>query len=104
MYEPEEDSHLLQKYIKKYAKGIVLDIGTGSGIQAKEAAASKKVVKVYAVDIDSEVIYYCRKNVQDGKIIFLTSDLFQVFRVDKRYQKVKFDTILFNPEECGYTH
>ena len=34
LYEPREDSRLLAKYAKKYAKGLVLDIGTGSGIQA----------------------------------------------------------------------
>jgi pyruvate dehydrogenase E1 component alpha subunit len=38
VYEPREDSLLLEKYVKKFAKGIVLDIGTGSGIQAKAAA------------------------------------------------------------------
>jgi len=97
MYEPREDSYLLQKQVKEHAKGIVADIGTGSGIQALEAASSKKVVKVYGVDIDREVIDYCRKNIDNKKITFLTSDLFQVFRVDKRFKDIKFDTIIFNP-------
>ena len=62
MYEPQEDSFLLQKQVKKYAKGIVLDMGTGSGILAVEAAKSQKVVKVYAVDIDNVAIDYCKEN------------------------------------------
>lgn len=97
MYEPREDSFLLQKYVKRYAKGIVADIGTGSGIQALEAASSKKVVKVYAVDIDRKAIDLCRKDIDNKKIIFLTSDLFDIFGADKRFLGIKFDTIIFNP-------
>ncbi len=59
LYEPEEDSFLLQKFVKKYAKGLVLDMGTGSGIQAKEA--SEKADLVIALDIDKEAIKYCKK-------------------------------------------
>jgi len=97
LYEPAEDSFLLQKYIKKYAKGIVLDIGTGSGIQAEEAASSKKVVKVFGVDINEEAIKYCIIHQKNKKIIFAMSDLFRLFKKDKRYQGTKFDTIIFNP-------
>ena len=97
MYEPREDSLMLAEQVKKYAYGVVLDIGTGSGIQALEAAKSKKVVKVYAVDIDKEVIEYCRGKTDNKKIVFLKSDLFHVFRVDERFKNLKFDTIIFNP-------
>lgn len=96
MYEPREDSFLLKKHIKKYAKGIVLDMGTGSGIQAIESASSKKVTKVYATDVDRKAIDHCKNNIKNKKIIFLTSDLFQVFQ-NKKYQDLKFDTIIFNP-------
>jgi len=37
IYDPREDSFLLQKQIKNYAKGIVLDMGTGSGISSKRS-------------------------------------------------------------------
>ena len=97
IYKPREDSFLLKKHLKKHVKGVVLDIGTGTGIQALEAASSKKVVKVYAIDINSKAIDYCRANIDNKKIIFLTSDLFLVFRVDQRYKNTKFDTIIFNP-------
>ena len=111
MYEPREDSFLLQKHIKKYARGFVLDIGTGSGILALEAAKSKKTTKIFAVDIDQEAIDYCSKNIDNKKIIFLVSDLFSFFKKLKSInedmllkkhnlkigKEIKFDTILFNP-------
>jgi release factor glutamine methyltransferase len=97
MYEPREDSLLLKKYVEKYAKGIVLDMGTGSGIQALAASSLKKVVKVYALDIDREAIKYSKSKIKSKKVVFLRSNLFQVFRGDKRYQGLKFDTIIFNP-------
>ena len=51
LYGPREDSKLLEKYVSQYAKGSVLDIGTGSGIQALTAAKSGKVKSVLATDI-----------------------------------------------------
>ena len=105
VYEPAEDSFMLQKHVKKHAKGIVLDMGTGSGIQALEAAKSKKVVKVYAVDINRLVINYCRKNIINKKIVFLRSNLFSVFIGNEKFKNIKFDTILFNapylPQDKG---
>lgn len=90
IYEPEEDSVLLQKEVKRYAKGNVLDIGAGSGIQALEAAKKNSVKKVTAVDIQKDVINYCKKNIKNKKIIFKQSNLFEKI-------KEKFDTIIFNP-------
>ncbi len=89
-YEPQEDSFLLQKYAKKLAKGTVLDIGTGSGIQAETASKNKSVKKVLAVDTDKYAIDYCKKNIINKKIKFQTSDLFTKI-------KGAFDTIIFNP-------
>jgi len=97
MYEPREDSVLLSKYVEKYAKGIVLDMGTGSGIQAEKAAKNKKVVKVYAVDVDEEAIKHCIRNQKSKKITFAMSNLFSLFRKDERFKNIKFDTIIFNP-------
>jgi len=47
--------------VKEHAKGIVLDMGTGTGIQALEASCSKKVVKVYAADINSKQLITASK-------------------------------------------
>ncbi len=92
VYEPREDSLLLEKYVKKFAKGVVLDIGTGSGIQAK--AAAERADFVIGVDINQKALDFCNKNIKSDKINFLKSDLFSIF--EKKPNK-KFDTIIFNP-------
>ncbi|MBI2667779.1 methyltransferase [Candidatus Woesearchaeota archaeon] len=89
MYQPNEDSFLLTKYVKKYAKGKVLDVGTGSGILAKAALENTK--DVLAVDINQEAVEYCRKK----GINAIKSDLFENI-------KGKFDLIVFNPPYLPY--
>lgn len=89
IYEPREDSLLLEKYVKKFARGNVLDIGTGSGIQAK--AAAERTDSVTAVDINQEAIDFCKENIKSDKIKFIKSDLFS--NIGNR----KFNTIIFNP-------
>lgn len=100
-YEPEEDSFLIRRHIPKYAKGTVLDIGTGSGILAIEAAKQKNVKKVFALDIDAEALKESKKAAKENrakKIIFARSDLFEYFeKAGKKLKRAKFDTILFNP-------
>jgi len=83
IYEPREDSFLIQKHIKKYAKGRVLDMGSGSGILAEEAS---KYADVTAVDIQSEVV----KHLKSKNIVAVQSDLFENITG-------KFDLIIFNP-------
>jgi len=122
VYEPQEDSFLLQKFVKKYSKGLVLDMGTGSGIQAQTAA--EKADLVLGLDIDKDAVKYCKKNIQEKNVHFFKSNLFQIFEenfffydpVEKRievYDKkkikdkeqlrvlvkkpIKFDLIIFNP-------
>ena len=90
-YLPREDSFLLQKCIKDYAHGRILDMGTGSGILAVEAARFSD--EVIAADIDSGAIKSCQEKIQKNgspKIKFIVSDLFA-----KVYGK--FDLIIFNP-------
>lgn len=84
IYEPREDSFLLQKYVEKYSGGRVLDIGTGSGIQA--LTAMKKTKDVLAVDIDDYSVIYARSKGVNA----IQSDLFK--NVNGR-----FDLIIFNP-------
>ncbi|MDP3989671.1 MAG: methyltransferase [archaeon] len=89
IYEPAEDSYLLESCIREYAIGRVLDIGTGSGIQAMMAASSPKVREVVAVDINEEAIGQLKeKNVP--KIKPVISNLFENVAG-------KFDLIIFNP-------
>ncbi|MCD6474482.1 MAG: methyltransferase [Thermoplasmata archaeon] len=71
---------------------IVLDMGTGSGVLAIEAA--KKASVVFAADISKEAIKIARKNAElngINNIKFLQSDLFSSL------PHIKFDVILFNP-------
>ncbi|MDP6293400.1 MAG: methyltransferase [Candidatus Woesearchaeota archaeon] len=82
MYEPQEDSYLLAKYVKKLAKGKVLDIGTGSGIQAK--AAVKSGTTVTAID------RFKQKPFTHTKIQYKQSNLFSNVRG-------KYDTLVCNP-------
>ncbi|MBL7147689.1 MAG: DUF2431 domain-containing protein [Nanoarchaeota archaeon] len=84
MYEPVEDSFLIKKYIKNYAKGKILDLGTGLGILAKEALNYSK--DVLAADINQESVNYLKKL----NIKAVRSDLFENI-------KDKFDLIIFNP-------
>jgi release factor glutamine methyltransferase len=87
MYKPEEDSFLLLKHIKDYASGNVLEIGTGSGILAQEAA---KYSGVLAVDIDKKLIKRSQKENKNPNINFIFSDLFSNINE-------KFNLIIFNP-------
>ena len=85
VYKPREDSFLLEKAVKEYASGRVLDMGTGTGIQAR--AAKAKGLQVVACDIDPEALAAARKS---KGIRFVQSDLFSSI-------SGKFDTIVFNP-------
>ena len=87
IYQPAEDSYLLQSVVRQYAQGRVLDMGTGSGIQAKTAIENPNVKEVVAVDINKKAV--------DGlrgirKINSIVSDLFENV-------SGKFSTIVFNP-------
>ncbi|MBS3118853.1 methyltransferase [Candidatus Woesearchaeota archaeon] len=93
LYEPAEDSFLLQKYVKKHAYSRVLDIGTGTGIQALTAAQKNNVASVLGIDVNPSAVSYCQKYVQSKskKLSFLHSDLFASLH------PAKFDTLIFNP-------
>ncbi|HLC72387.1 MAG TPA: HemK2/MTQ2 family protein methyltransferase [Candidatus Nanoarchaeia archaeon] len=91
IYEPREDSFILKKYVELYAYGKVLDMGTGSGIQAQ--AALKKTQDVLAADINPEAV----KHVQALGIRAIHSDLFSNI-------KETFDVIIFNPPYLPHAH
>ena len=91
VYDPREDSYLIQGFVKKYAVGRVLDMGTGTGILAATASKSTKVRKVVGADIDSAVITYCKNTIKNKKASFVVSNLFSTLKQDV------FDTIIFNP-------
>lgn len=91
VYEPREDSYFLQEWVAKLARGHVLDMGTGSGIQALTALES--AAKVTAVDIDEEAVANLRLMAQRqhmSNLVVKPSNLFSNVRG-------KFDLIVFNP-------
>jgi release factor glutamine methyltransferase len=86
IYEPAEDSFLLQKYVRKFAKNkSVIDIGSGSGIQAL-TAINAKAKSVLATDINKEAI----KHLNNLNLKSIHSNLFSKI-------KGSFDLIIFNP-------
>ncbi|MBW2971520.1 methyltransferase [Candidatus Woesearchaeota archaeon] len=96
VYEPAEDSFLIQKEVKKLARGRVMDMGTGSGILAETALKSKRVRSVLGADIKKEAVEHCRRSIKNRKASFIVSDLFS--KVPKPKNKAQlFDTIIFNP-------
>jgi release factor glutamine methyltransferase len=93
VYRPAEDSYLLAKYVESLVSGKILDMGTGSGVQAVTAVKKPDVDSVLAVDINPEALKEAEKHADgagvSGKLSFLLSDLFD--EVEGRY-----DWIIFN--------
>jgi len=96
-YQPAEDSYFLCEVIKKYLKKLknldrqkimVLDMGTGSGIQSENCIKSKiPKHNILAVDINENALKQAKKL----KIKTIKSDLFL------KLKNEKFDLIIFNP-------
>jgi release factor glutamine methyltransferase len=91
IYQPSDDSYLLQESLKVFLKKIknknlkILDMGTGSGIQlmtCKDLGFSN----IFGVDINLQAV----KNLKKLGFIAIYSDLFNKV-------KDKFDLIIFNP-------
>jgi HemK-related putative methylase len=87
-------SIFMAKNIKALSDEVVLDMGTGSGIQA--ITAGRKASKVIAVDINPEAVRYAKRNViangLENKISVIHGDLFSSLPSGH-----KFDVILFTP-------
>ncbi len=95
IYQPAEDSFLLAEFVKKeilqnHPKKI-LDMGSGSGIQAETAIkAGSEEQNVTLVDINSLAIAHLKNKFPKSRII--KSDLFEGL-----WNSSKFDLIIFNP-------
>jgi release factor glutamine methyltransferase len=94
VYRPAEDSWLLLKHVEARVSGLVLDMGTGGGIQAITAASKPEVCRVVAVDINPRSVEEAKKRATEtgntSNIEFYIGDLFRGLRG-------KFHWILFNP-------
>lgn len=86
IYQPSEDSFLLSKSVSKFVKGKkVLDMCSGSGIQAKTALKAN-AKSVLCADIDKESIIKLRSQ----NLETIKSNLFSKI-------EGKFDVIICNP-------
>jgi len=87
-------SKFMAKHINVKPGDNVLDMGTGSGIQA--IAAGLTASKVTAIDINPEAVKYAKDNVKanglDKVVSVLEGDLFSPLKGTQR-----FDVILFTP-------
>lgn len=94
IYEPMEDTFLILKEIRPYAYGNVLDMGTGSGVLALEAAKTADLV--IGADLNEDALEFARQKAEEYELDnakFVYSDLFSYFK-EKPW---KFDLIIFNP-------
>jgi len=95
VYKPAEDSLLLLRHVEARVHGSVLDMGTGSGVQAVAAASKPGVSRVVAVDIDGGAVEVARRRAAEAgvsdKIEFRVGDLFEGVGGER------FDWIVFNP-------
>lgn len=92
VYEPREDSYFLAEHVRKHARGKVLDMCAGSGVQAKAALQNPDVENVLAVDIDERSVERVKEELKVyGNVTVQRSDLFSGIG-DER-----FDTIICNP-------
>jgi release factor glutamine methyltransferase len=102
MYYPREDSYFLSEaiynYLKKRNKNIsVLDIGTGTGIQAENMVKlGIKKENILSSDIDSKAVNFVRKK----GIRAVKSNLFSNIKgrlSEGKHRCPRFDIIVFNP-------
>lgn len=102
VYEPAEDSFLLAQNLQIKKDDLVLDIGTGCGIQA--ILTAQKVRKVLAVDVNPNAarcaVHNATLNHVADKVEVRQGNLFEPMRAGE-----KFDVIIFNapylPSESG---
>ena len=93
VYKPGEDSYLLQRHVERLVYGNVLDMGTGSGIQAVAAAIKQEVRNVLAVDINPAALIAAEKRA----MMYGVSDKLEL-QLSNLFESVEdvFDWILFN--------
>lgn len=80
------------------AKGIVVDLGTGSGIIPLRIASKKDVKKIYGIEIQEEVYKRAKRSIElnnlEEKIEILNMDLKDL---PERFSKCEIDTVVSNP-------
>ncbi|MDP3733684.1 MAG: methyltransferase [Nanoarchaeota archaeon] len=93
IYEPAEDSYLLQKVVRHYAMGRILDMGTGSGIQALSAMEAPNTKEIIAVDINQDAVDRLNNEVRERKLRKIKAVHGNLFENLEGH----FNVIIFNP-------
>ncbi len=90
------DAIFLSSFSK--AKGIVVDLGTGSGIIPLRIVSKKNVKKIYGIEIQPDVYKRAKRSIElnklEEKIEILKMDLKDLH---KRFDKCEIDTVISNP-------
>ncbi|MGO1470824.1 MAG: tRNA1(Val) (adenine(37)-N6)-methyltransferase [Tissierella sp.] len=80
------------------AKGLVIDLGTGSGIIPLRLIEKKKVKKIYGIEIQKEVFDRAKRSIKlnglEERIEILNMDL---KKIDEKFPKAHFDTVISKP-------
>lgn len=87
VYEPAEDSGLLAEAAVEHARGVTLEVGTGSGWVAEQLRREGDATRVIGSDVNP---YACRRARERG-VEAVRADLLAAFRDGG------LDTVLFNP-------
>lgn len=87
-------------FISDFAKpkGLVIDLGTGSGIIPLRIAENRKVEKIYGIEIQEDVFHRAKRSIElnslEEKIQLLNMDLKDL---SHKFPKNHFDTVISNP-------
>jgi len=87
VYEPAEDSGLLAAAAVEHARGVTLEVGTGSGWVAQRIRAEGDATRVIGSDVNPHA---CERGRERG-VETVRADLLAPFR------EGALDTVLFNP-------
>ncbi len=96
VYYPDDDSYLLSGFVSTLAKGKVLDVGCGNGLQSFSASTNNSVESVLGIDVNLKAIDFCSDFSKKAKIPNCSFKRIDYFDFIKSNQ-IKFDTILCNP-------
>lgn len=79
-------------------KGVVMDLGSGTGIIPLRLAVKKGYKKIYGVEIQNDVAKLAKENIKinnlEDKIEILNMDLKEL---PNKFNKATFDTVVSNP-------
>lgn len=105
VYPPAEDSYLLSKELERYFFSLkdknikILDVGSGTGIQAETCIKSGINKKdITCLDIDEEAIAILKKK----NLFAIKSDLFSILRKDRKFDLIIFNAPYLPEDKAGY--